>query len=121
MLRRDEPQYRLAHIRCAGWGAKGCGDKVGMVLAVLREWRGRPFTWAETWWTTDRRTSPALLTPYSMILDRETADGFVEAECSTHGIVSVKVQDVLDRLPAVLDRVAQTRRPNKVIARPVRD
>jgi hypothetical protein len=120
MLRREDPQYRLAHIRCEGWGDKGCGDKVGMVLAVLTEWQGRPFTWAETWWTTDRRTKPALVTPYCMILDGETADGFIEAECSTHGAVSVKVEDVLDRLPAVLDRVTQTRRPSKVNARPAR-
>jgi len=91
-----------------------------MVLAALGDWQGRPFTWAETWWITDRQTRPFRVTPYSMILDRETADGSVEAECSTHGTVAVKVQDLLDRLPAVLDRVLHTRRPAKVTARPVR-
>jgi hypothetical protein len=114
MLRPDELQYRLARIRC-----EGCADQVGMVLAVVGDWQGRPFTWAETWWITDRQTRPFRVTPYSMILDRETADGFVESECSNHGTVGVKVQDLLDRLPAVLDRFVQIQRPAKVMARPI--
>ncbi|WP_369132018.1 hypothetical protein [Modestobacter sp. I12A-02662] len=102
----------LAHIRCGS-----CGARIGEIFSVPQEWQGRPFTWAECWWITDRETKPPRITRYMTILDDQTAAGDVETECPTHGIVSVSVRGVLGDLPALVGRWETRGRPGKVIAR----
>ncbi|MGY1691983.1 hypothetical protein [Geodermatophilus sp. SYSU D01105] len=114
LLRQGEIHYRPFLIRC---GELGCGDQVGEVLAAQEDWEGRPFIWAECWWITDRQARPARITRYSMILDSRTQDSLVDTECLTHGVVSVAVQHLLDRLPAALDRLVKKGRSTTVIAR----
>jgi hypothetical protein len=96
---------------------QGCGTLVAQVWSSpSAEWQGRPFTWAECTWITDREAKPQRVSIYSMILDSTTADELVTGECPVDGVVGVEVRTLLGLLPGHLERFAQRGQSTKIKA-----